>query len=202
MIRLLNALALVALIASATWAYSVKYETILVAEKLKRHEAELQRERDAVVVLQAEWQMLNRAPRLQALAKPEVGMAIVSARQIARPQDIPQLMTSSSDKIDSLLTGTISPPDAPRKTNRTATPLPMTPRPASQAGKSVTPSANSSTRAGLILSKSASARPLAGRVTGDPVKLVPPARLGQVRSAPDAQPASNPLTGFLKRLIQ
>ena len=69
MIRFLNFLALAAVIGTATWAYSVKYETILVAEKLKKRQTELRHERDAISVLEAEWQLLNRPARLATLAK-------------------------------------------------------------------------------------------------------------------------------------
>ncbi len=48
MMRTFNILAIATLIGSATAAYSVKYETILVAEKLKKRQTELRREKDAI----------------------------------------------------------------------------------------------------------------------------------------------------------
>lgn len=109
MIRFLNFLALSAVIASATWAYSVKYETILVSEKLKKRETELRRERDAIQVLAAEWELLNRPARLAALAKPEAGMQQLSARQVVNAKDIPAAQPAKGDSLDALLTGSIPP---------------------------------------------------------------------------------------------
>jgi hypothetical protein len=118
MTRFLNFLALIAVIASATWAYSVKYETILVAEKLKKRETELRRERDAIQVLSAEWELLNRPARLAALAKPEAGMQQLSARQVVNARDIPAAQPAKGDMLDSLLTGSL--PSVPKAETKTA----------------------------------------------------------------------------------
>lgn len=123
MIRTLNVLALAALIGSATAAYSVKYETILVSEKLKKRESELHRETDAILVLKAEWQLLNRPGRLQAFADQQSGLLPLSGRQVARAIDIPQAAQEAdtiAKTFDSLLTGSIPTPDPARKsTGRT-----------------------------------------------------------------------------------
>lgn len=125
MIRFLNFLALAAVIGTATWAYSVKYETILVAEKLKKRQTELRHERDAISVLEAEWQLLNRPARLMALAKPGEGMIQMSAKQIVLPKDIPAAAPAKADALDTLLTGTIpATPMPPKSTAGSATPLP------------------------------------------------------------------------------
>lgn len=107
MIRFLNFLALAAVIGTATWAYSVKYETILVAEKLKKRQTELRHERDAISVLEAEWQLLNRPARLATLAKPGEGMGQMSAKQVAYAKDIPAAAPVKADALDTLLTGSI-----------------------------------------------------------------------------------------------
>lgn len=200
MIRFLNILALIAVIGSATWAYSVKYETILVAEKLRKREVELGRERDAVMILQAEWQVLNRPVRLQALAAPEGGMQSISARQVALPADIPLSMPNSGDKLDALLTGSIPTPDSARKS-------------ATRSG--TTPSTSSTT------TKASTRPPGAARTTARttartqttpgsqvPLRLVPPAKIGPQPKTEAAAPvaenaaASNPLAGFLKKLLR
>ena len=145
MMRFLNVLALVVLIGSAISAYSVKYETILVAEKLKKREGEMQREKERIDILKAEWELLNRPSRLQALAPPEAGMHVLSVRQIARVQDIPQAAKRDHDALASLMTGSLPasvaaskpvPPRSPEKLPIAATPrpkpvakLPATPRP-------------------------------------------------------------------------
>lgn len=143
MIRFLNLIALIAVIGSGTWAYSVKYETILVAEKLKKRQTELRKERDAIAVLEAEWQLLNRPARLALLAKPEEGMGPISARQVAMPNQIPAPVAGKQDALDTLLTGAL--PATPLPKTTTATPLPKvsgaTPVPKSGAAKSATKAA-------------------------------------------------------------
>ncbi|MCZ8183010.1 MAG: hypothetical protein O9322_08575 [Beijerinckiaceae bacterium] len=209
MIRLLNLLALVAVIASATWAYSVKYETILVAEKLRKREAELQRERDATAILQAEWHLLNRPARMQALKKPESGLQSVSARQIVRPGDIPERPAEAPDALDSLLTGSIPPvtPDPQRRTARTGANTPAaTPRPAAN-GATPLPATPVRPRATVttVPAPKAATRPVAQAA---PVRIVPPARVGPTPATRDVPPApvapaprEGGLTGFLKRLV-
>lgn len=221
MIRLFNLLALVALIATATWAYSVKYETILLAEKLRKREAELQRERDAVAILQAEWHLLNRPTRMQALKRPDLGLQSVSAKQIVRPGDIPERPPEAPDGLDNLLTGSLPPvtPDPARKAAKApgttpaatprpagtgATPLPATPvRP--RATAAVNPAARTATT-GTTAPK-ANARPQPAQAA--PVRLVPPARVGTPATTATPAPATaaapppreGGLTGFLKRLV-
>ncbi len=124
MMRTFNILAIATLIGSATAAYSVKYETILVAEKLKKRQTELRREKDAIAVLQAEWQILNRPTRLQGLAPPEPGMQQLSARQIVRPADVPQ-RGAEVDPLDSMLTGSVD-ATTPKTPPKPAAPKPAT----------------------------------------------------------------------------
>ncbi len=219
MIRLFNALALIALIASATWAYSVKYETILVAEKLRKREAELQRERDAVTILQAEWHLLNRPQRMQSLAKPEAGMQMISARQVARAADIPHAAPDKGDKIDALLTGSIPTPDSARKnTGKAAGATPATtPKLAVANPRSATPAATTGAARGGTRTDTTRSAGVKAKSTA-PLGLIPPAKIGPApaKSTPRAAPvaavavspptpepkSTNPLTGFLKQLIR
>lgn len=210
MIRLLNLLALVALIASATWAYSVKYETILVAEKLRKREAELQKERDATAILQAEWHLLNRPARMQAFKRPDLGLQSVSAKQIVKPGDIPERPPEAPDALDNLLTGSIpaTPADATRKAGKTgtmtktATMTPATPRPAAGTTPMSATPVRPKTSVTPATTPKISPRPVAQAA---PVKLTPPQKVGPAPTTP-AAPAPQPardggLTGFLKRLV-
>jgi hypothetical protein len=187
MMRTFNILAIATLIGSATAAYSVKYETILVAEKLKKREAELRREKDAIAVLQAEWQVLNRPTRLQALAPPEAGMQALSARQILRAQDVPQ-RRGEQDPLDSMLTGSVE-ALAPKPAPKPAT------TPVKLPGKPATTPSNTASRPGAPKPattpasppKSASLAPKPAASTparpasGAPLALRPPAPLGSTR---------------------
>ena len=66
MIRLLNVLAILGLIGSAIYAYSIKYDTLYQAGQVSKAKSQLHKERQAIAVLRAEWQLLTRPDRLQA----------------------------------------------------------------------------------------------------------------------------------------
>jgi hypothetical protein len=89
MIRLLHIIAITALIASAGYAYSTKYETLYYVEQVAKLKGKLQRERDAIAVLKAEWQLLNRPDRLQAAAQRHLDLQPMNIHQLARLSDLP-----------------------------------------------------------------------------------------------------------------
>jgi len=89
MLRLLNVLAVAALIGSAIWAYSVKYDTIYYVEQVRKSEAKLERERDAIAILKAEWQFLSKPERIQQLSDKYLPLQPMTATQIIRPDELP-----------------------------------------------------------------------------------------------------------------
>jgi len=110
MLRLLNVLAILGLIGTAAWAYSIKYETIYYAEQVKKLEKRLDRERDAITVLRAEWQHVNKPMRLQVLADRHLHLQALQATQIAKASDLPQRPKEQdllANKLDQLLTGSV-----------------------------------------------------------------------------------------------
>jgi cell division protein FtsL len=90
MIKLLHVVAIGALVSSALYAYTIKYETTLEAEQLQKLKAKTQRERDAIAVLKAEWSYLNRPDRLQALADSHLDLRPFAISHVVRPSDIPE----------------------------------------------------------------------------------------------------------------
>ncbi|WP_332684393.1 cell division protein FtsL [Bosea sp. (in: a-proteobacteria)] len=98
MIKLLHVIAIGALVSSALYAYTIKYETTLEAEQLQKLRAKAQRERDAIAVLKAEWQFLNRPNRLQALSDRHLDLQPLAISQIVRLSDIP----NRGPKVDSI----------------------------------------------------------------------------------------------------
>ena len=219
MIRFLNFLALSAVIASATWAYSVKYETILVSEKLKKRETEMRRERDAIQVLAAEWELLNRPARLAALAKPEAGMQQLSARQVVHAKDIPAAQPAKGDSLDALLTGSIppapkvetkpapvagAPKTAPKAAKKAPGDKPDAKVVAVQAAPKATPLALPPKTAGSKTAGSKAAAPKSGTATktgasktNAPVKLTPPAPVAA--SAPKREESG--LNSLFKKIL-
>ncbi len=123
MIRFLNFVAISALVGTAVWVYSIKYETIYYAEQVKKLEHKLDRERDGITVLKAEWQLLNQPARLQEFANKFLDSKPLEARQIIKPTDMPdkpQRADSIAQKLDALITGTTTPTST--KTNSARTP--------------------------------------------------------------------------------
>ena len=88
MIRFLNLIAICALIGSAGYAYSVKYESLSRYERLAKLKTQLKSERDALAVLKAEWALLNRPERLQAAVNKHLDLQAMDVKQLARFSDL------------------------------------------------------------------------------------------------------------------
>lgn len=89
MIKIFHVVAIGALIASASYAYTIKYETLSQTSELVKLKARVHKERESIAVLQAEWQHLNRPDRLQVLAERHTDLQPLKVDQLARLQDIP-----------------------------------------------------------------------------------------------------------------
>ena len=87
--RLLNLVAVVILIGSAVYAYSIKYETILFAEQILKVRHQIVAEQDQIERLRAEWAILTRPERLQQLAEHNLGLQRLSLNQIVEPDALP-----------------------------------------------------------------------------------------------------------------
>jgi cell division protein FtsL len=89
MLRYLNVLAIAALIGSAVYAYSIKYETMLFSEQIVKTRQEIEREHDNIGMLRAEWARLTRPERIQALADQHLDLQGLSLDQIVKVTDLP-----------------------------------------------------------------------------------------------------------------
>lgn len=119
MLRFLNIAALTMLVGTAAWAYQTKYETIWYAEQVRKLEAKSEKEHDTIAILKAEWQLLNRPGRIEALAARHLDLKPLKATQISRAQDLPERgkeVDQIGAKLDALLTGSIPTPSSPRQT--------------------------------------------------------------------------------------
>lgn len=96
--RLLHFVAIGALVASAVYVYSVKYQTIYASEQIVKTRHLIAKERDAINVLHAEYAFLTRPDRLQALADKQLEMQPLSLNQIVKADDLPEPVP----KIDSI----------------------------------------------------------------------------------------------------
>jgi hypothetical protein len=87
--RFLHIAAILALVGSALYAYRIKYDTIYLGEQVAKRRNQVAREREAIAVLRAEWQLANRPDRIQALADKHADLQPGSINQITRWSDIP-----------------------------------------------------------------------------------------------------------------
>jgi cell division protein FtsL len=67
--RFLNLCVLALLVAAAAYVYEIKFESTLRAERVAKMRGDIQRERDAIAALRAEWSTLENPARLQGLAR-------------------------------------------------------------------------------------------------------------------------------------
>jgi hypothetical protein len=135
MLRLLNILAVIALVGSAVYAYSIKYQTSYRAEQIAKTKIEIKAERDAIAVLRADWAFMTRPERLQPLADkylPE--LKPVQVTQLVAPQSLPAKARGDSigAKLNEIGLSESATPAA--STTPTTTPKSETPR-----AKSATP---------------------------------------------------------------
>lgn len=136
MLRLLNIVAILVLVGSAVYAYSIKYQTSYRAEQIAKTKIEIKAERDAIAVLRADWSYMTRPERLQPLAdKYLADLKPLGVTQIVAANRLPEKAARTDaigSKLDALLTGAATPPAAPHAPT-------TTPRTASAAPKTATP---------------------------------------------------------------
>jgi hypothetical protein len=89
MIRILNFIAIAALIGSAIYAYTIKYQTILHAETVASLRADIKQEHDKIGLLRADWAHLTRPERIQALADQWTDLKPLALPQIVRVEALP-----------------------------------------------------------------------------------------------------------------
>ncbi|MGB8277597.1 MAG: hypothetical protein WCF20_06670 [Methylovirgula sp.] len=118
MVRFLNVAAIVALIGSAVYAYSVKYQTIFYAEEIVHLQHEIGTEKDAIGVLRADFAHLSRPERVAALADRFLNMQEPSLMQIVRIDALPEKPANDdaiARKLEAL--GLAAPTNTPRDMN-------------------------------------------------------------------------------------
>src|SRR4051794_25716498 len=84
MLRYVNILAIVALLSSAVYAYSIKYQTILTSEQIVKTQHAIDGERDAIQTLKSEWAHLSRPERVQILADKHLDLQPLSIGQFVK----------------------------------------------------------------------------------------------------------------------
>ena len=90
MSRILNALGVAVAVAAAGAVYHLKLEAGRAVDKVAALQREIQRERDAIALLKAEWAQLNQPGRIQSLANRHLELKPLDPRQIVRGAEVPE----------------------------------------------------------------------------------------------------------------
>jgi cell division protein FtsL len=129
-VRLLNICVIAALVLAAAYVYDIKYQSTLRAERVAQLRHDIQRERDAVASLRAEWARLGNPRRIQLLAQRHLELKPLQTSQFdnfdSLPMRPPQIVQPpSDDPIGAMLednltasTGSIAPAPSPGKGDR------------------------------------------------------------------------------------
>ena len=130
--RYFNVLAVLALVGSAAYAYSIKYETILYSERLKKTRNANNALRDQIGILRAEWAHLARPENIQMLAGRHLDLQQLDLMQIGTIGELPDRppkMDSIGRKLEmlGLAEPTNTPPTLPAASGAT-TPSSKKPR--------------------------------------------------------------------------
>ena len=88
--RLLNFCALVLLVLAAAYVYEIKFESTLRAERIAKMRGDVQRERDAIAALRAEWTTLENPARIQGLARRHLHLRPAEATQYDTLDRLPE----------------------------------------------------------------------------------------------------------------
>ena len=111
-LRILNLAAIGALVGSALYAYSIKYDTLYQAGQVSKAQTQLKKERQAIAVLRAEWQLLTRPDRLQAAVERYLALEPIGTAHLGRLADLPA-RPDRGDEIGRLLAATATPKEKP-----------------------------------------------------------------------------------------
>jgi hypothetical protein len=82
------------MVATAVVTYTIKHNTDLKQEEVKRLEAEIRMEKDTIDLLRADWALLTQPNRLQRIIvtyKDDLQLEPLASTQLAMPQELPML---------------------------------------------------------------------------------------------------------------
>ena len=87
--RVLHIVAIGALLASAVYAYGIKYRTIYAAEQIVKIKHRIDAAKDQIVLLRAEYAHLARPDRISRLADKLLDLQPTAINQIVKPEALP-----------------------------------------------------------------------------------------------------------------
>ena len=124
--RIVHFCALVLLVLAAAYVYEIKFESTLRAERVAKMRVDVQRERDAIAALRAEWATLDNPARIQSLARRHLKLQPADPSQFDQLRGLPDkppvvVQPQPADAIASIIensetAATGSVPAKPKKT--------------------------------------------------------------------------------------
>ena len=95
------------MIAAAVWTFQIKHEAELSADKVAKLQGEVNREKDKIDLLEADWAVLTQPRHLQSVAEKfvdELHLQQLKVDQIITPDELPPLR-NVDDPIGALARG-------------------------------------------------------------------------------------------------
>lgn len=102
MMRFLNLCVLGLLVAAAAYVYEIKFESTLRAERVAKMRGDVQRERDAIAALRAEWTTLENPARIQGLARRHLRLQPADANQYNALDRLPEKPVVAPPPVDAI----------------------------------------------------------------------------------------------------
>jgi cell division protein FtsL len=138
-LRILNLVVIVALVAAAAYVYRIKFDSTMQAERLAKIRSEVRRERDTIAALRAEWGELDNPARIEAVAKRYLQLKPVTPTQFNSldqlPDRPPQFIKPDSQDPIGVMIENLEEPDT--VTGSIAAPASAPAEPASETGAQV-----------------------------------------------------------------
>lgn len=103
MLRILNAIAIICLVAAAVIVYDVKYQSTYEAQKVARLNHDIRKEREKIAALRAEWSILSAPGRIQGLASRYLDMKPVGVARIDDFSTLPERIKPVGDPIGDII---------------------------------------------------------------------------------------------------
>lgn len=103
MSRLVNFVLFVFVLLGAFWLYQVKHEAKETEKNIANLQKQIKEEKEALLLLKAEWSFLNRPERVQQLSErfaKQLGLTDVKPYQIGEAEDLPERSSPASGEED------------------------------------------------------------------------------------------------------
>ncbi len=96
MLRFINIILLVAMGSMIVLLYQLKYESRLLSETVSTLSGDIQKERENIAVLRAEWSHLIRPERIEHLSKKHLGLTTIAPEQFVSSEWLGTVRKGSS----------------------------------------------------------------------------------------------------------